>query len=76
MPYVETYIDADDVLRELSDDELIDELKRRGNDYNTQFVDGDEMRMVLQTLYEKRRIGKDYQYELDKLIYGILGKIV
>ena len=76
MPYVNTYVEVDDVLDELSDDELIDELKRRGNDYNTQFVDGDEMRMVLQTLYEKRRIGKDYQSELDQLIYGILGKIV
>jgi len=76
MPYVNTYVEVDDVLDELSDDELIDELKRRGNDYNTQFVDGDEMRMVLQTLYEKRRIGKDYQSELNELIYGILGKII
>jgi len=76
MPYVETYIDADDVLRELSDDELIDELKRRGKDYNTEFVDGEEMRMVLQTIYEKRRIGKDYQDELDQLIYSILGKFI
>ena len=76
MPYVNTYVEVDDVLDELSDDELIDELKRRGNDYNTQFVDGDEMRMILQSLYEKRRIGKDYQAELDQLIYGILGKII
>ena len=76
MPYVNTYVEVDDILDELSDDELIDELKRRGNDYNTQFVDGDEMRMILQSLYEKRRIGKDYQSELDQLIYGILGKIV
>ena len=76
MPYVNTYIEVDDVLDELSDDDLIDELKRRGHDYNTQFVDGEEMRQVLQTLYEKRRIGKDYQAELDKLIYSILGKII
>ena len=76
MPYVNTYIEVDDVLDELSDDELIDELKRRGKDYNTQFVDGEEMRQVLQTLYEKRRVGKDYQAELEQLIYGILGKIV
>jgi len=76
MPYVNTYIEVDDVLDELSDDELIAELKRRGKDYNTEFVDGDEMRMVLQSLYEKRRLGKDYQSELDQLIYGILGKII
>ena len=76
MPYVNTYVEVDDVLDELSDVELIDELKRRGNDYNTNHVDGDEMRMVLQTLYEKRRLGKDYQAELDHLIYSILGKVV
>jgi hypothetical protein len=76
MPYVNTYIEVDDVLDELSDDELIDELTRRGKDYNTQFVDGDKMKEVLQSLYEKRRIGKDYQVELDQLIYGILGKII
>lgn len=76
MPYVNTYVEVDDVLDELSDDDLIDELKRRGKDYNTQFVDGEEMRQVLQTLYEKRRVGKDYQAELEQLIYGILGKIV
>jgi hypothetical protein len=76
MPYVEIYIEPDDVLDELSDDELSDELERRGKDYNLNFVDGDAMKMVLQSLYEKRRIGKDYQVELDKLIYGILGKII
>ncbi len=76
MPYVNTYIEVDDVLDEISDDELIDELKRRGKDYNNSFVDGEEMRQVLQNLYEKRRVGKDYQSELDQLIYGILGKII
>jgi len=76
MPYVETYIELDDVLDELSDDELIAELKRRGKDYNTEFLDGNEMKGVLLSLYEKRRIGKDYQSELDQLIYGILGKII
>ncbi len=76
MPYVNTYVEVDDILDELSDDDLIDELKRRGNNYDTQFIDGAEMRMVLQTLYEKRRLGKDYQPELDHLIYSILGKIV
>ena len=76
MPYVNIYVHAKDVLEDLSDDDLIDELKRRGNDYNTNHVDGDEMRTVLQSLYEKRRLGKDYQAELDHLIYSILGKIV
>jgi predicted glycosyltransferase len=76
MPYVNTYVDSEDILDELSDDELITELEKRGKDYNLNFVDGDKMRMILQSLYEKRRIGKDYQAELDELIYGILGKVI
>jgi hypothetical protein len=76
MPYVNVHVDADEMLGELSDDELIDELTSRGKDYNTEFLDGNEMKGVLLSLYEKRRIGKDYQSELDELIYGILGKII
>lgn len=76
MPYVSTYIDEQDVLEELDTDDILAELKRRGLDYNTSYVDGEEMREILQLLYEKRRIGKDYQVELDALIYGILGKVI
>ena len=76
MPYINTYVEVDDVLDELSDDELIGELKRRGQDYNTTFVDADAMRSVLEKIWYKRRLGKDYQTELNELIYGVLGKIV
>jgi hypothetical protein len=76
MPYVNTYVEVDDVLEELSDDELIDELKRRGQDYNTSFVDGDAMRLILEKIWLNRRLGKNYQTELNDLIYGVLGKIV
>jgi hypothetical protein len=74
--YVEVYVDDDDYLAEADTDDLIAELERRAADYNTQGVDGDEMRRVLQKIYENRRVGKDYQTELDQLIYGVLGKIV
>jgi hypothetical protein len=78
MPYVnvDVDIDIDEILKDLTDDEIIDELKSRGKDYNLNFVDPDKMKEVLLSLYEKRRIGKDYQSELDELIYGILGKII
>lgn len=72
MTYVTVQVDADEILEELTDEELISELKSRGKDYN----DTDKMKEVLQTLYEKRRLGKDYQSELDELIFGILGKII
>jgi hypothetical protein len=78
MPYVnvDVDIDIDEILKDLTDDEIIDELKSRGKDYNLNIVDPDKMKEVLLSLYEKRRIGKDYQVELDELIYGILGKII
>ena len=76
MPYVNVHVDADEILEELTDEELISELKNRGKHYNLHFVDPDKMKEVLQTVYEKRRLGKDYQSELDELIYGILGKII
>jgi hypothetical protein len=65
---------------ELSDfdtDDLIEELESRGLDYNTKGVDADEMRLLLESIWYKRRLGNnDYQAELDQLIYGVLGHVV
>jgi hypothetical protein len=69
-------VDARDVLDEIDTDELIEELERRGKDYNTQGVDADAMRELLEKIWMNRRTGKDYQSELNALIYGVLGKIV
>lgn len=76
MPYVNVHVNVDDVLDELSDDDLIDELERRRADYNTEDIDADAMRGLLETIWLNRRNGKDYQAELDALIYGVLGKII
>lgn len=78
MGYITTNvdIDIDDVLDEIDTDDLIDELKRRGQDYNTYGVDADEMRNVLESIWLKRRMNQDYQAELNKLIYGVLGKVL
>jgi hypothetical protein len=73
---VSTSVHVDDIMDQLDTDDLLDELRKRGRDYNTQYVDGDEMRELLEKIYINRRNGKDYQRELDSLIYGILGKIV
>jgi len=69
-------VDTSDFLDEIDDDTLIEELERRGLDLNTQFVDGDSMREILTSIWSKRRLGKDYQQELDQMIYYGLGKIV
>jgi hypothetical protein len=72
--YVTAEVEVD--LSEFDTDDLIEELENRGMDYNTKYVDGEEMRLLLETIWQKRRIGQDYQRELDGLIQGVLGKIV
>jgi hypothetical protein len=68
--YKEVEVDVD--LSDFETDDLIEELESRGSavmDYG----DGKE---VLQAIYEKRRLGQDYQIELEALIYLGLGKII
>lgn len=73
--YTEVEVDVD--MSEFETDELIQELDRRGLDYNTNGVDADEMRVLLESIWMKRRLGNtDYQTELDRLIYGVLGKVI
>jgi hypothetical protein len=72
--YVTAEVEVD--LSEFDTDDLIEELESRGMDYNTKYVDGEEMRVLLETIWQKRRIGKDYQQELDGLIRGVLGKVI
>ncbi len=70
----EVGVDID--LDEFDDDQLLDELESRGLDMNSRFVDGDQMREILEKIWLKRRTNKDYQRELDDLIYFGIGKIV
>lgn len=72
--YVTTEVEID--LSDFETDDLVEELENRGYDYNTKGVDADEMRELLEKIWLNRRTGKDYQNELDKLIYDILGKVV
>ena len=76
MPYRYVTAEVEVNLSEFDTDDLIEELERRRLDYNTQGVDGDEMRSVLEQLWLRRRQGQDYQAQLDSLIYGVLGKLV
>ncbi len=73
--YTEVEVDVD--MSDFDTDDLIEELENRGRDYNTRGVDADEMRLLLESIWQKRRMGNpDYQTELDRLIYGVLGKVV
>ncbi len=72
MPTIYTEVEVDVELTDFDTDELIDELERRGSG-TIDYGNGTE---VLQAIYEKRRLGQDYQADLDKLIWLGLGKIV
>lgn len=74
--YVTTEVKVEVDLSEFDTDDLIEELENREMDFNTKYVDGEQMRLLLEKIWQKRRIGQDYQSELNDLISGVLGKIV
>ena len=69
---ISTYVDVDVDMSEFDTDELIEELESRGSGV-LDYGDGKD---ILRAIYEKRRLGQDYQAELDQLIWLGLGKIV
>jgi hypothetical protein len=73
MPTVETYVEVDVDLDDFDTDDLIEELESRGKGMEVASPTGTEL---LTAIYEKRRLGQDYQRELDELIYVGIGKIL
>ncbi len=65
------YLDVDIDLEDFDTDDLIEELKRRDGSYD---MVGAPLE-YLQEIHELRRNGRDYQRELDQLIYHTLGRI-
>ena len=72
--YKEVEVDVE--LSDFDDDELLDELESRGLDLNSKYISGDQMQELLTQVWIKRREGREYQRDLDDLIYYGLGKIV
>ena len=72
MAYITTAVDVD--LSDFNTSDLLDELESRG----AMLDDLPEVpNELLEKIWMKRRMGNtDYQTELDKLIYTVLGKIV
>ena len=70
--YKEVEVDVE--LDDFDDDDLIDELERRGRGFEVAVRAPTDL---VRQIYEKRRLGNNnYQQELDELIYVTLGKIV
>jgi hypothetical protein len=72
MPLVYKEVEVEVDLDDFDDDELLDELERRG----TGVMDYGNGKEVLEAIYEKRRLGQDYQQELDQLIWLGIGRFV
>jgi len=68
--YTEVEVDVD--LDDFDTDDLVEELESRGCGV-TDYGNGKE---VLESIYQKRRLGLDYQSELDQLIWLGLGKVL
>jgi hypothetical protein len=68
--YTEVEVDVD--ISDFETDDLIEELERRGE----AIMDHGDGKEVLRIIYEKRRLGKDYQADLDQLLYIGLGKVL
>jgi len=73
MPTVETYVEVDVELTDFDTDDLIEELESRGMGMEVSSQSGTEL---ITAIYQKRRLGQDYQRELDELIYLGIGRIV
>jgi hypothetical protein len=73
MPTVYTEVEVDVDLNDFDTDDLIEELESRGKGFEVASQSGTEL---LTAIYLKRRLGQDYQRELDDLIYLGIGRIV
>jgi hypothetical protein len=73
MPEVEVWTTVDVDLDDFADEDLKDEMDRRGLGAEVHDTTATEL---IEAIYLKRRLGKDYQTELEQLIYQTIGKIV
>lgn len=73
MPEVEVWTTVDVELDDFSDDDLIEELEKRG--LGAEVPESTATELITQ-IYQKRRLNKDYQPELEQLIYQTIGKVI
>ena len=69
--YTEVEVEVD--LTDFETEDLIEELEDRGQSMGNGPYDSKEL---LEQIWMLRRNGKDYQLQLDNLIYNVTGRIV
>ena len=73
MPTVYTEVEVDVDLDDFTDDDLIDEMERRG--LGAELAESTATELIDQ-IYQKRRLGQDYNRDLDQLIYQVTGRVI
>jgi signal recognition particle GTPase len=73
MPTVYTEVEVDVELSDFDDDDLIEEIERRNLSVDAA---PEQAKELVEKIYHLRRQNKNYEQELDKLIYSVLGRIV
>jgi len=68
MPTIYQEVEVEVELDDFDTDDLIEELEHRG-----EIIDNNDKQLITAIFY-KRRIGSDYQHELDELIYNTIGR--
>ena len=73
MPTVYTEVEVDVDLEDFDTDDLLDEIERRGRGAEVHDSTATE---IITAIWQKRRLGRDYQQELDQLIYQTIGRVI
>ena len=73
--YVNIDVYVDEILDEMSDYDLLEEVRNRGLELDTEFISSYDLEEFIKNIHQKRRTGMDYQRDLDELIYAVIGKI-
>jgi len=79
MTYKTIYTEVDVDLSEFGDDALIDELEERGFVVEKDGIQDNvenSSKETLEHIFHLRRQGREYQQELDLLIYNVLGRVL
>jgi hypothetical protein len=71
MPTVYKEVEVDVDLDDFDDDDLIEEIERRNLGVD---IAPDNAKELIDTIYHLRRLGRDYEQELDQLIYSVTGR--
>ena len=70
---VEKYVDIDVDMDDFEDDDILEEMERRG--LGVAVSSPSDNLELLQLIFQKRRTGQSFEQELDQLIYNGLGRI-